>query len=71
MFYSIGKTASILGVTVTTLRNWDKSGYFIPDKVTEGGTRYYSEDQINKFICRPISKVKSKIVIGYCRVSSQ
>lgn len=71
MLYSIGKTASMLGVTIATLRNWDKSGYFVPEKVTYSGTRYYSGEQINSFMCRPNSKTKPKVVIGYCRVSSQ
>ena len=70
MLYSIGKTAKILGVTPNTLRTWDRNGTFKPDKVTESGTRYYSEQQINKYMNRPVSESKPKIVIGYCRVSS-
>ena len=68
MLFSIGKVAQKLGVTTTTLRNWDKAGILIPDKVTDGGTRYYSDETINKFLHKSMSK--DKRVIGYCRVSS-
>ena len=68
MLYSIGKVAQKLGVTTTTLRNWDKAGILIPDKVTDGGTRYYSDETLNKYLHRNMSK--DKRVIGYCRVSS-
>lgn len=56
MLYSIGKFAKEIGVTTTTLRNWDKSGELKPCKVTDGGTRYYSEQHlisiIHIFSCR-------------------
>ena len=37
MLYSIGKFAKEIGVTTTTLRNWDKSGELKPFKITKGG----------------------------------
>jgi len=39
---SIGRAAKLLGVTVQTLRNWDKNGQFKPDEITKGGMRRYS-----------------------------
>lgn len=68
MLYSIGKFAKLIGVTTTTLRNWHKSGELIPFKVSERGTRYYSESQLNKYL--GILGDKNKITVGYCRVSS-
>lgn len=44
--YSIGQFAKEMGVTVQTLRNWDKSGKLKPNHVSPSGHRYYSEDQL-------------------------
>ena len=59
----------MLGVTKQTLRDWDKAGKLKPYKVAESGYRYYSEEQYNSHfnIKRPHVE---RIVIGYCRVSS-
>ncbi|MGL5988223.1 IS607 family transposase, partial [Cetobacterium sp.] len=67
--YSIGKFSKLLGVTTQTLRNWDKENKLKPSFVTKGKTRYYSEDQFNEMRGMTIPKI-NKIVIGYCRVSS-
>ena len=48
--YSIGKFAKYLGVTIETLRNWHKSGKLIPAEITEGGTRYYSDEQLSEYM---------------------
>ena len=66
--YSIGKFAKEIGVTTTTLRNWHKNGELIPFKISEGGTRYYSDVQLNKYL--GVFGDKNKITVGYCRVSS-
>lgn len=66
---SIGKFAKILGVTPTTVRRLHKTGELIPCHISAGGTRYYSEDQLKKFISKETENVE-KIVIGYCRVST-
>ncbi len=69
-YYSIGEFANKIGKTVQTLRNWDKNGSLKPHHITEGGTRYYSQEQLNHFL-RLKSKTKlNKKTIGYCRVSS-
>lgn len=64
---SIGKFAKMLGVTPTTLRRMHESGELIPARITRGGTRYYSTEQLNNF---SKSDNGTKIVIGYCRVST-
>ena len=66
--YSIGKFAKEIGVTTQTLRNWHKTKELIPFKITDGGTRYYSEEQLNRYL--GVFGENSKITIGYCRVSS-
>lgn len=68
--YSIGKFSKETGISISTLRRWDKENIYKPTFVTEGGTRYYSEDQLNTIIYGSSEINKSKI-IGYCRVSSQ
>ncbi len=68
-YYSIGVFASKIGVTIQTLRNWDKNNTLKPHHVTEGGTRYYSQEQLNRFLGLKLNKTTKK-TIGYCRVSS-
>lgn len=69
-YYSIGEFAEKIGKTVQTLRNWDKNGSLKPSYVTDGGTRNYSQEQLNHFLGIKGIETKTKKVIGYCRVSS-
>lgn len=64
---SIGKFAKLVGLTPTTLRRMHDSGELIPCHISKGGTRYYSTEQLNKFINNNQAEKK---VIGYCRVST-
>ena len=66
--YSIGKFADLIGVTPQTLRNWHKEGQLVPAFISQGGTRYYSDDQLNRMLLK--NKKKQRVVVGYCRVSS-
>lgn len=68
--YSVGKFAKETGLSISTLRRWDKEGKLKPVHVTEGRTRYYSDEQLNELLGKPKVEVKEKLVIGYCRVSS-
>lgn len=47
---SISEAASMLGVSDSTLRLWDKSGKFIPERRLQGGKRLYSITQIEKLM---------------------
>jgi len=68
---SIGKFAKSLGVSIQTLRNWDKEGKLKPTYVTENGYRYYSEDLLNKFRnIKNVNKIKKKNIL-YARVSAK
>lgn len=64
--YTINKFAKLLGITPQTLRNWDKSGKLKPVHTSSNGYRYYSEEQLQELK----GNNKEKIVVGYCRVSS-
>ena len=69
-YYSIGEFSSLIGKTPQTLRDWNKKGTFMPQHITDGGTRYYSQEQINHFLGIKGIETKTKKVVGYCRVSS-
>jgi len=64
-FFKIGEAAKTLGVSIQTLRRWERSGTFLPDRKTEGGTRYYSEETL----FGKTSK-ESDLTFAYARVSS-
>src|SRR5699024_8691963 len=67
---SIGEFANKIGKTVQTLRNWDKNGTLKPSHITSGGTRYYSQEQLNHFLGLKSKTKIDKKIIGYCRVNS-
>ncbi len=69
-YYSIGEFSEKIGKTAQTLRNWDKNGSLKPSHVTAGGTRYYSQEQLNYFLGIKGTLTENRKVIGYCRVSS-
>ena len=69
-YYSIGEFSSLIGKTPQTLRDWNKKGTFMPQHITDGGTRYYSQEQLNHFLGIKGIETKTKKVVGYCRVSS-
>ena len=71
IYLSIHKVAKIIGVTPQTLRQWDSTGYFVPEQRRSNGYRYYSKEQVDKFVEQfNTIKNKNRINIGYCRVST-
>ena len=64
---SIGKFAKMVGLTPTTIRRMHETGELVPYHISKGGTRYYSTEQLNKFLNHNQAEKK---VIGYCRVST-
>ena len=66
-YYSIHEFSKIISVSAQTLRNWDANGKLHPHHTTVSGYRYYSDEQLNQVIN---VKPKTRITIGYCRVSS-
>ncbi len=51
--YSTGELAKLCGVTVRTVQYYDARGILIPSELSEGGRRFYSEDDLKrmKIIC--------------------
>lgn len=47
---SISEAASMLGVSDSTLRLWDRTKKFVPERRLQGGKRLYSITQIEKFL---------------------
>ena len=45
---SIGKFAKMAGINPVTLRRMQKSGELMPYRISKGGTRYYSVEQLNE-----------------------
>ena len=45
--YTTSEAAARIGVSVSTLRRWDREGILKPSR-TLGGDRRYTEDDINK-----------------------
>lgn len=67
---SIRHAANLLGVTIQTIRNWDKQGLLKPDDITQGGQRRYKLQtlkNINKNIKFNTDNLKT---IAYARVIS-
>ena len=67
-YYSINEFSKILGVSAQTLRNWDKNGKLHPHHTSSNGYRYYAHEQLNQVM--NVKPDLDRIVIGYCRVSS-
>lgn len=65
---SIGKFSKEIGISINHLRLLHKTGELVPVKVTKGGTRYYSDKQLNDYLGL---NEKDKKVILYARVSTK
>lgn len=65
-YYSIGEFANKIDKTVQTLRNLNSKGILKPHHITEGGTRYYSQEQLNHFLGLKQDNQLNKKTIGYC-----
>ena len=71
MQVSVGQAACMLGVSVTTLRRWEKAGKLTPDSRTFGGHRRYLVTHLEK-VTTNTSKLEQnlKTAVAYGRVSS-
>jgi predicted site-specific integrase-resolvase len=65
-YWSIGKVARYLGLSVVTLRRWEKEGKLSSDNRTFGNHRRYDAHRIQRLF----QKQKPKAIVGYARVSS-
>lgn len=67
-YVSIGEAADFLGVSVQTLRRWDREGKLSPSERTSGGQRRYDLSKLRpQYFHREESDRKT---IAYARVSS-
>ncbi len=64
---SVSEASEYLGVSISTMRRWEKEGKLIPLR-TSGKHRRYDKNQLIKLRNK---KDDVKITIGYCRVSSK
>ena len=67
---SIGQFVKKINVTVQILRNWDHTDKPKPDYVSPSRHSYYSQKQLYYFLGLHRPETEQKIIIGYCRVSS-
>ncbi len=65
---SISEAAKILGVSISTLRRWEKEGKLIPDIRTKGGQRRYKLSSLFPELKR--KQDYRRKTIAYARVSS-
>ena len=65
----MNEVSEITGLAQSTLRLMHRKGELVPAKVSPGGTRYYSDEQIKEYM--GVKTVSKRIVIGYARVSSR
>jgi len=74
MLLSIGELASAIGVSIVTLRRWDKAGKLAPCLRTVGGHRRYLLSEVFAVLgaTDPLLKEnpsEDRLVVGYARVS--
>ena len=67
---SIGKFAKELGVTPEHVRTMHRTGEVIPARISEKGTRYYSEEQLRE-LKNSRTPQREERVVAYCRVSTK
>lgn len=67
---SIGKFAKEIGLSVQHLRKLHNDNVLVPAVITEGGTRYYSDEQLLEYLNRDNLPEQLPIIL-YARVSTR
>ena len=72
-YLSVGQFAEAIGKTQQTVRNWSKNNTLKPDHIAKSGYRYYTQDQVAKYLGRTnlTKEFNFRKIVGYCRVSTQ
>lgn len=61
----IGEFSRRISVTPETIRKWHKQGFLEPAYVTPNGTRFYTQEQVDKYLHQQCEI--TPLTIGYCR----
>ena len=70
-YLSIKEASEFLNISKSTLITWEQKGLLSPYKTVGGHRRYKKEELLSVFKFHScIPQPKSKVTIGYCRVSS-
>ncbi len=64
-YIKIGQAAKLLGVTPQTVRRWEREGQLSPDRVSDGGTRYYDVKHL-----LGLRELETALTVAYAQVSS-
>lgn len=67
---TIGETAKILGVSIETLRRWDKSGRLFSIRKKPGGNRYYLRKNIEIYL-RDLFQLAKKWIFNKAGIEPQ
>ena len=67
---SIGKFAKEVGLSVQHLRKLHDDNILVPDVITKGGTRYYSDEQLQAYLNKNNPQQDLPVVL-YARVSTR
>ena len=65
---TVGEASKALGVSITTLRRWEKEGQLQPDEITPSGHRRYDLAKLQPELFR--LERSARKTIAYARVSS-
>ena len=57
LFYKTSEFAYKIGVSASTVRNWEKEGIIKPHHKSPNGYRYYSEEQVQQYFNGEFNKV--------------
>ncbi|WP_242652567.1 MerR family DNA-binding transcriptional regulator [Desulfofarcimen acetoxidans] len=66
---SIGKAAKYLGISINTLRVWEKKKILVPER-TPTGHRRYKISQVESFEGKKYIRIQNTVFL-YARVSTQ
>ncbi len=65
LYYSIGEVATLFKLNESTLRFWEKEFDIIKPRKTDGGTRFYTKEDINQVrLIYHLLKVKGMTLAG-------
>lgn len=64
---SIGQTAKLLGISIDTLRRWDKAGKFSSIRIDPSGNRYYRKSDVDLYINDQLAVIRKWAIsrLGY------